>query len=75
MNPFVEPSAFTRLAYPDLDDFLFEKGYFSLETPAVESGGGGFSFHHETLQNGPGMLLDRFSSQTVDSGPDSSDFS
>ena len=25
----------------------------------------------ETLQSGPGMLLDRFSSQTVDSGPNS----
>ena len=28
----------------------------------------------KTLRNGPGMLLDRFSGQTVDSGPDSGHF-
>ena len=28
----------------------------------------------ETLQSGPGMLLDRFSTRTVDSGPDSERF-
>ena len=28
----------------------------------------------ETLRSGPGMLLDQFSGQTVDSGPDSGHF-
>ena len=28
MTPLVEPSAFTRLVYPDLDVFVWEKGSF-----------------------------------------------
>ena len=33
MSPFVEPSAFTRLANPDLDECFFEKGYFFFGDP------------------------------------------